>query len=84
MENAKQAGRCNAEQTMSFVTSAICGEALRWFHSLETRGIDNKNWDTVKEKKSLFCLEPTLMLHIKPSIMYNDLVKNLNNYWLNE
>ena len=33
---------------MSFVTSAICGEALRWFHSLETRGIDNKNWDTVK------------------------------------
>ena len=31
VDNAKQAGAWTAEQTMGFITSAITGDALKWY-----------------------------------------------------
>ena len=45
VDNARQAGAWTAAQTMGFITSAITGDALKWYKSLKTRGIDQNNWD---------------------------------------
>ena len=50
VDNARQAGAWTAEQTMGFITSAITGDALKWYNSLKTRGIDQNHWDTVKQQ----------------------------------